>query len=202
MLPGPLGCDLEEESWTACLADTACATQWFLSVGDAAEREVFDYLLARYVVLELQLGAPVASDACAGQPLEPLWLPLLRQARHCPPNEEPDPVGAASGGCRCRSDRQCHEDPPRTVVMDVLGFTFLAMFAIGAFVYYAANYTYSGTHGGTEAPRHRPHTPPPRYRPLDDKLGAGVGPGTLSLARAGARTGPSTVPGTQFTQRR
>ena len=106
VLPGPLPCDLEQESWDACLVDVPCATQWFLSTGDALEREVFNYLLARYVVIELGFAAPLLGDFCAGDPLEPAWLPLLRQARHCPPNEEPDPA-APSGGCRCRCSRDC-----------------------------------------------------------------------------------------------
>lgn len=117
-LPGPLACDLEEESWTACLADTDCATQWFLASGDAAEREVFEYLLARYAVLDLEFTTTAVLDEyCVGGTQEPSWLPLLRQARHCPANEEPDPT-APSGGCRCQFNRICHEDSPRTAVYD------------------------------------------------------------------------------------
>lgn len=135
-LPTPVDCDWLEEAWTTCLSDWRCRTVWFLDGGgDATDRALFEYLLPRYIVGTLGLSAADLNVTCPGAPASSLRLPLLRQARWCGENEEPDPLDPS--GCRCRFDRVCREASPLTAAADTLSFYVAVALALAVFIFFA-----------------------------------------------------------------
>ncbi len=126
-------CDYEEEAWLLCQTDAMCRTRFYIFTGDQHDRDRFNYLFARYLVeLGLEGDEAVLDTTCPLPDPNPLWLPLLRQARFCTDNE----VVELGVGCVCRHDKICHETPSKDILFDTLSYSVWVVLFTLVVLYY------------------------------------------------------------------